>query len=134
MEQPEQLAATCAVVGAAAKQTLARRDIVVGPSTAATRKKSGNCETNKQPKEQERGKAKGKETVKNGDDFTSSLFSDRPLQLSEMMSALGFAPPPPPPPPPPQTKKVRLFVLHCLFTPSPSFGCSVRLLILPVTA
>ncbi|KAL5110881.1 Protein Malvolio [Taenia crassiceps] len=96
--QSEQLAATFAVVGLAAKQSLARRDIVVGPSSlSSTRKLSSNCDDTALA-----GKGKQKKAISTEapqtetQDFTTSLFSDRPLQLSEMMSALGFAPIPAP--------------------------------------
>ncbi|VDM17271.1 unnamed protein product [Hydatigera taeniaeformis] len=99
---PEQLAATCAVVGLAAKQSLARRDIIVGPSSSSARKPSSSSDNTALLGQGRQTKpictdASRVETQ----DFTTSLFSDRPLQLSEMMSALGFAPIPNPTQPQP---------------------------------
>uniref|UniRef100_A0A0R3TXX1 Tyrosine-protein phosphatase domain-containing protein n=1 Tax=Rodentolepis nana TaxID=102285 RepID=A0A0R3TXX1_RODNA len=86
LNQSNQLGAIYTIVGLAAKQSLSRRDIIVGPSSSKSRNASTS---NDIPSEV------SKSFKKNGpskpEDFTSSLFSDQHLQLSDMMSALGFA-------------------------------------------
>uniref|UniRef100_A0A5K3EL95 Tyrosine-protein phosphatase domain-containing protein n=1 Tax=Mesocestoides corti TaxID=53468 RepID=A0A5K3EL95_MESCO len=88
LTQPEQFAAIYAVVGMAAKQSLARRDIVVGPSSAISRKTVSNLEKASEVSQKEVTAASHV-----AEDFAASLFSDRPLQVSEMVTALGFTPP-----------------------------------------
>ena len=105
LDQAEQLATTCAVVALAVKQSLARRDIIVGPSSNSTRKTTSipNEESNAVVLEKRKQSATN---VLGTDeqDFTKNLFSGRPLQLSEMMSALGFASPSSSPSPFPQVR------------------------------
>ncbi|CDS41775.1 tyrosine protein phosphatase non receptor type [Echinococcus multilocularis] len=107
--QSEQLAATCAVVGLAAKQSLARRDIVVGPTSSSIRKACSSGDDAALLEKMKQKKATSTDVPQTEtQDFTTSLFSDRHLQLSEMMSALGFAPTPAPTlPQPPEELKVQ---------------------------
>ncbi|KAH9283422.1 Tyrosine-protein phosphatase non-receptor type 23 [Echinococcus granulosus] len=107
--QSEQLAATCAVVGLAAKQSLARRDIVVGPTSSSIRKACSSGGDTALLEKMKQKKATSTDVPQTEtQDFTTSLFSDRHLQLSEMMSALGFGPTPAPTlPQPPEELKVQ---------------------------
>ncbi|KAM7537708.1 hypothetical protein Aperf_G00000077665 [Anoplocephala perfoliata] len=93
LSQPDQLAATYSVVGLASKQLLARRDIVVGPSPNKSRNSSSTDDTLSEASKIVKKNEARSEQVKS-QDFTSSLFSNEPLQLSDMMSALRFAPKP----------------------------------------
>lgn len=88
LSQPDQLGATYSTVGIAIKRSLARRDIIIGPSSKSRNSSSADDASTEVAKVMK----KKQEACKKPQDFTSSLFSDQPLQLSDMMSALGFAP------------------------------------------
>lgn len=110
VEQPDQLAAICAVVGTAAKQTLARRDIVVGPSELHRTPEPPASTVTSQAQSP---RTPAQKTSQNGDDdFMTNLFTSKNVQLSDMMSALGFAPN--------EEKKVRPFgTKHAVSLPPP---------------
>lgn len=91
LSQSDQLATTYSIVGLASKQLLTRRDIVVGPSSNKPRNPSSADDSQSEVSKIAKKIEVRSEHAKS-QDFTSSLFSDEPLQLSDMLSALGFAP------------------------------------------
>lgn len=77
LDKSEHLAAACAIVGHVAKATLARRDIIAGPSINSRQHSASVSSTES---------SKTKKPKANN--FSDSLFSDQPMQFSELAAAL----------------------------------------------